>query len=125
MATSLPLAFPILPSGKTSDSSKFEMSRADPGMRHEMEGGYVVTRARYTRAPPKMFKLGFTHITEEDRGVLDAFWVETRGTSRAFAWKCPTDQITYNVRFKGDMSFSYVGAGGSHFWNCSVELEQV
>jgi hypothetical protein len=124
MATTL-LSFPALPSGKVSDSSKLEISRADPAMRHEMEGGYTITRARYTRKPVKRFKVGYTNITNADQKVLDTFWETTRGGSRAFAWYCPTDGLTYQVRFKGEISFAYRGVGGNHFWDCSLELEQV
>lgn len=121
----LPLLFPTLPSGKNFDSSKFSVSRADPGMRAEMEGGYVVTRARFTRPPPKRWKLGLTSITNADRLVLDDFWVTTRGTSRAFTWTCNEDLTQYNVRFKGEMVFRHVGIGNTHLWDCDLELEQL
>ena len=124
MATT-PLAFPALPSGKNMDSSKFSFSRADPGMRSEMEGGYAVTRSRFTRTPVKTFKVGFTNITEADKEAIDAHWVAARGTSRAFTWTNVSDGITYNVRFKGTVEFTYRGAKTTHFWDCGMELEQV
>ena len=85
MATA-PLAFPTLPSGKSFDSSKYSVTPSDPGMRQEVEGGYVITRARFTRKPPRTFDCALTNITQADKDVLEAFWDTTRGTSRAFSW---------------------------------------
>ena len=124
MATA-PLVFPLLPSGKSLDAAKFETSAADPGMRQETDGGYVITRARYTRKPRKSWKCALTNITGADKIVMDDFWDTTRGTARAFSWVCPTDMLTYNVRFKASFSMTHRGAGATQFWDCSFELEQV
>lgn len=121
----MPIAtFPTLPSGMLPDSSKYEMSHKDPAMRAEMEGGYTVTRARFTRKPLKLFKIGFTSITGADRTALNNFYDSVRGGSVIFAWTDPESQLPFNVRFKGDFAFHYTGRGTTRLWDCSFELEQ-
>ena len=60
--------FPTLPSGSKLDSSKFEVTYGDTTMRQEIEGGYTFTRPRTTRRRRKMFRCGYTDITEADDG---------------------------------------------------------
>lgn len=118
------LIYPTLPSGAVADSSKFEVTYADPAMRAEMEGGYAVTRARHTRRPLKTFKISYTSIKNADKLVLAAFYEQVRGGSVAFNWTDPQSLETSTVRFKGSFGFKYVGHGGNHRWDCSFELEQ-
>ncbi|MCY1200492.1 hypothetical protein D9M72_119220 [compost metagenome] len=124
MATA-PLLFPALPSGKSFDSSKFSITPNDPGMRHEMEGGYAVTRARFTRKPTRVFNCSLTNITQADKNALETFWDTTRGTSRAFSWTSLQDAKTYNVRFKSAPTYTYRGVRQSHFWDCDIQFETV
>ena len=125
MATTVTLTFPALPSGKRMDSARFSYERTDPGMRAEMEGGYAITRARFTRPPRKIFTVGFTMITDADRNAIDAFYETTRGSSRMFTWRNVEDGKDYVVRFKGKLSFTYKGAGTTKFWDCGAEFEEV
>lgn len=116
--------FPTLPSGKSQDSSKYAVSKKDPAMRAEIEGGYVVTRARTTRKPTRLFKTGFTNITSADKQVLDDFYDTVRGGSVIFTWTDPESLVSYSVRFKGEFGFKFAGRGAARFWDCSFELEQ-
>lgn len=116
--------FPALPSGKTQDSSKYEVSKKDPAMRAEMEGGYVVSRARTTRRPTRLFKTGFTSITGADKQVLDDFYDLVAGGSVIFDWTDPSSGLVYAVRFTGSFGFKYAGRGATSLWDCSFELEQ-
>lgn len=118
------IVFPVLPSGAILDSSKYEVSRSDPAMRAEMDGGYVVTRARYTRVPRRLFKVGYTYLTNPDKLVLDTFYDTVRGGSLIFDWTDPSSAIVYSVRLKSPFSFKHVGAGTTRRWDCSFELEQ-
>lgn len=120
----MPIVFPILPSGAILDASKYEVSRADPAMRAEMDGGYVVTRARYTRKPRRLFKVGYTSITNADKTTLDNFYDAVSGGSLIFVWTDPSSNIVYSVRLKSPFSFKHVGAGLTRIWDCSFELEQ-
>lgn len=123
MAFTTPV-FPALPSGRNMDSQKYAFSRADAGMRAEIEGGYVITRARFTRRPPLIFKIGFTNITEADKDALDTFTGDV-GTFRSFNWTNIANGIEYRVRLKGMPEFVQRGIGLTKLWDCSMELEQV
>lgn len=116
--------FPTLPSASLPDSSQFSVSLEDPAMRVEMEGGYSVTRARFTRAPRKTWTISYQMLTDADRAVLDTFWSTVRGGSAIFNWTSPQNATSYKVRFKGVMKFTYVGIKNQQRWNCSFELEQ-
>jgi phage-related protein len=118
--------FPALPSGKQMDSSKTSVARENPVQRTELEGGYVATRAKHTRAPRKTWSCGFTFISNADKGALETFWDTVKGGSVAFDWTNPQDSIVYTVRFKGDpLKFSYVGRGTAQYWDVTFDLEQV
>lgn len=94
-------------------------------MRADMEGGYVVTRARHTRKPLRIFKIGYTDISNADKVVLDDFYDTVKGGSLVFTWTDPESLLTYSVRFnKGGLSFKYVGMGNNKRWDCSFEIEQ-
>jgi hypothetical protein len=117
------------PSGtlEFKEDSKFRnVTTPDQAIRNEMEGGYAVTRPRYTRSPPKTFVTGFTNITETEKAQIEAFWELKRGGSAAFTWLDRVTNITHIVRFKGDLKFTYAGMGGTHRWTTGeIQLEQV
>lgn len=117
--------FPILPSGALLDSERFEMELEDPSMKSEMEGGYVISRARHTRAPRRNWKCAYTDISREDKLTIENFWIQVRGSSVIFNWPNPEDGQTYPVRFGDDkIRFEYVGIGPRRRWNVRFSLDQ-
>lgn len=116
--------FPTLPSGFKLDSAKYEVSRIDPSMSAQMDGGYSVTRARHTRKPRYTFRVAYTDITNADKTVLDAFYDTVRGGSVIFDWIDPASTVSFSVRLKSPLSFKYVGYGLNRRWDCSFDLEQ-
>ena len=106
------------------DSSKYEVSAEDPAMRQEMDGGYVVSRARFTRPPRKSWKTGFTFMNDTNKLLLENFWASVKGGSVIFDWINPQDNVTYAVRFTGGLAFRYRGAGNTHRWDVTISLEQ-
>jgi len=115
--------FPTLTEGQ--DSSLYEVSTENPAIRSEMEGGYVVSRARHTRAPRKTYKTGFTNIGTADKALLDSFWFTVKGGSASFDWTDPVTLSVITVRFMNDITFKYTGAGATKRWNVGITLEQV
>ncbi len=118
----------ILRSGH--DSAKFkEQPRADPALPTESEGGWLITRAQYTRQPPIMYTLGFTDISDEEKNALQKLYNDTRGGSEIItSWLHPISGKQIPVRFKqGSMpQYTYRGKGGNHRWDVSsVILEEV
>jgi hypothetical protein len=109
------------------EDSKYRSERqADPAIRKEVEGGYVLTRPRYTRAPRKTFTTGFTHISETDKAALQTFYSSKKGGSDSFTWADPVTGTVYSVRFVGQPEFTYVGRGPTFLWDVTnIQLEQV
>lgn len=122
-------AFPTLPSGALPsgvkpDSSNHGEQLEDPSMRAQLEGGYVFTRARHTRAPRTTWPVKYTEIHQADKNTLKDFWTVTKGGALIFDWVNPEDGLTYQVRFKEPMAFSYKGIGTTKLWDCSFSVEQ-
>lgn len=116
--------FPTL--SKKQDSKYFSVTSEDPAMRTEMEGGYVATRPRHTRAPRQTYTTGFTDISEVDRLALKAFWDARHGGSESFVWTNPVTTVATTVRFSGPLDFKYKGFGGNHRWDITnIKLEDV
>lgn len=113
-----------LPSGNKPDTKKFSQELEDPSMRTDMDGGYVVSRAKHTRKPRKTWGCGYTQINNTDKAALEAFWETVRGGSTIFQWANPQDEVTYMVRFKGPIRFVYVGVGLTQLWDADFTVEQ-
>lgn len=108
------------------DSSGFSMEQADPAIKVKAEGGYAMSRPRYTRTPPRKIMTKFTAIKESDRALLEAFWNSKKGGSVIFTYTIPPTNEEINVRFGKSMKYKYKGTGGTHLWDVeNVELEEV
>jgi phage-related protein len=116
--------FPTL--STKEDSRHFKVTQEDTAMRTNMEGGYVVTRPRHTRAPRKTYTTGFTDISGVDAQTLLDFWDQVRGGSEAFYYTHPISQQRILVRFAKEIDFKYVGMGETPLWNATnITLEEV
>lgn len=108
------------------DSSKLTEQPDDPAMVAELEGGYAVTRARYTRTPRRTWTCGYSFVDNADKAALDNFYRAMRGGSVIFDWVNPQDGQTYAVRFvQNSMRYSYVGKGTNQRWDILFSLKQV
>lgn len=108
----------------TSDN-KFEFSLKNPAMRAETEGGYVITRTRFKRAPRKMFTLNYVLLNSTDQFTLETFYKDMQGGSDTFFWQNPNDGITYTVRFVEDLRFTLRQMGTRKEYECQIKLEEV
>ncbi len=120
-------AFPTLSSifGFKPDSKDFVESLENTALRTELEGGYIATRPKHTRAPRRMFKIVYRYLDNTDKGLLETHWNTQRGGSLAFDWVHPQTGTTFTVRYKSDkLEFRYVGKNTTNRWDCSFELEQ-
>lgn len=116
--TSFPLA-------TKQDAEQFGFEQEDVGIRSEMEGGYVLTRPRHTRAPRRTWSTGFTDLSDADKQTFEAFLNEY-GTYKAFSYTLPTTATTVNVRFKQMPKYEYKGFGTNLRWNIKdIMLEEV
>jgi hypothetical protein len=118
--------YPALPSGMKPDSKQFQEERENPAMNTELEGGYVATRPKHTRAPRRDFRLVYVDLTDADKATLDNFWDTVKGSSVIFDWTHPKTGVVYSVRFKpGErLVWQYSGQGPRSRWDCSFILAQ-
>jgi hypothetical protein len=100
----------------------------DPTIRSEMEGGYTITRQRYTRFRRK-FKRGWAALEATDYATLIAFYQgDAAGGSAFFTWTTDTDATSVNVRFSAPLKAEMiVPARGSRaaLYRVEVELAEV
>lgn len=106
------------------DSTQFSINVEDVAIKTEMEGGYVVARARHTRTPRKTFNTGYKSISDTDRTALLNFYDSVAGGTLIFDWTDPVDSVTWQVRFDGEMSFKYTGMGATKLWDVNFKLVQ-
>src|SRR4051812_39783284 len=115
----------ILSTGEEQDSKKFSVEFEDPAIRSDMEGGYVYSRARFTRQPRRTWTTGYTFIKQQGKVDIQTFWNTVRGGSVIFQWRNPQDGLDYLVRFVGgSLKFNYVGAGTNYRWDVSFSVEE-
>lgn len=118
--------FPTVTLAGLEDSKHFTESSADPAKRYEMDGGYTVTRPRYTRLPRKTWTTGFTDLTDAEKNNFVAFWESKKGGSDSFTYLNPADATEYTVRFKGMPKIKYTGMASLRRWDITeITLEQV
>lgn len=104
------------------DASSFAHASENPAHGSDTEGGYQVTRPRFTRTPRKTFRFTHVDITEADRVTLETFWNVRKGSSESFTWTHPVTGASYTVRFALDMKtleFTRTGYGTNHRWDSS------
>lgn len=116
---------PVALAGK--EDSKFRtQSSDDPAMRNTTDGGYTITRARYTRAPRKTYTTGFTDLTETELAALEAFYDAQFGGSNSFTWEDPVTNVVHTVRFNAAIKGIYTGRGGTHRFDVpEIQLKEV
>jgi hypothetical protein len=91
------ITFPIL--AYVLDDEMQESIPADPTIRSEMEGGAILTRARFT-AGLRAWTYTLHMLTPAMWDVLYAFQKTVGYGALAFVWTHPTTEITYSVKFK-------------------------
>ena len=118
--------FPTATLAGLEDSKHFTEKQADPAMKQEVDGGYTITRPRYTRTPRKTWTTGFTDLTTTQKDSFVSFWNTYKGGSNSFTYLNPADAQTYTVRFMGQPNIKYTGMASLRRWDITgITLEQV
>ena len=113
------------PSGIIEDGKFLGVSQNDPVQSHSTDGGYKITRPRYTRLPRKVFTTGFTDLSQAQRVTLQSFYDSKRGGSDSFTWTDGTSGTEYTVRFGSELIFKRAMPGSDHRWNTEqITLEE-
>lgn len=119
------MANPVYPNIPDSfDPARYEIDFEDPAIATEMEGGYVVSRARHTRPPRRTWTIGYTKMKHADKLLLDAFYAQVRGGSTIFDWTNPETDTVHQVRLMGGYKPKYEGIGATKMWTFTLQLQE-
>jgi len=118
--------FPTVALAGLENSKYFGVAQANPAKMAEVEGGYTVSRSRYTRLPRKTWTTGFSDLTDAQKDSFADFWDAKMGGSASFTYLNPADATTYTVRFMSQPKIKYVGMAALRRWEITdITLEQV
>lgn len=100
------------------DAATFEEEIEDVAIKSgEMEGGYQISRPRFTRAPRRTWSFRFTQMRDADKALLEGHWRAVKGRSNIFQWVHPISGATINVRYgEMRMKFKRIGFGPLNVW---------
>ena len=111
--------FPTLSKPPSYDLSH---ENEDAVLKSDFEGGYVHTRAKFTRLRKKFPGVLYRDMTDTDQSTLDTFETTTvHGGADSFNWTHPKSSVTYVVRFAKPIKYTITEFG----WNFEFDLEQV
>ena len=96
----------------------------DPAIRSQSEGGYVKTRARFTRVT-RRWTVHYAGATQAGKDVIRVFENARLAGSEAFTWTNPEDSTIYTVRFFGLVEYTPWNNAGFTRWDINFILEQV
>ena len=115
--------FPTLSTG--ADSKYYSLEVEDLSIQSPMDGGYIVSRARTTRAPRITFTTGYTQLSNADMQAIQSFYASVCGGSVIFNWLDPVTRNVYQVRFMDKkLNFKYTGMGYNQMWDVQFTLTQ-
>jgi hypothetical protein len=84
---------------KLPDQSTWNEEREDPSISVDMEGGYSISRPRFTRTPRWTFRFNYMDLSNTDKAAWDAFYETVYGGSDAFTFTHPFNGNSYTMRF--------------------------
>lgn len=120
-------AFPLNHQSQGWDSSQYEVSMENPTASMPMDGGYTYSRAKFTRAPRRTFKMSWVSMNAADYQTLQTFWTTSKGSAAIFDWYDPGNDRTYHVRFKekDGLVAKYLGMGTRQLWAVTLQFDEV
>lgn len=104
----------------------------DPTIRSRSAGGYVTSRAGFTRIP-RAWTVKYDWMTKANKNTIKAFEdgnagstpVGVTGGSDSFTWTNPEDSTDYTVRFLGLIEYTPHDKTNFLWWMVDFILEQV
>jgi phage-related protein len=114
------------PSLTYAPSYPIKEEREDSAIKSKTEGGYEISRQRFTRVRRKWY-LGYQMLPETDIATLRTFVdVTVKGGADYFTWTNPMDSNTYTVRFEKPPTFSAKAkSGGITQYQVDFVLQEV
>lgn len=102
------------------DSKAFKDNRIANSIRHESQGGLMITRKRFTGNLGRKIETGFSFITQTDKALLDAYFVKVSGTDIKFIYIHPITGESLTVLFESVWQPVYVGLGINLRWDINA-----
>lgn len=96
----------------------------DPTIRGVSDGGYVTTRARFTRITRK-WTLRYEWLSAANKDTLKAFEDAHYAGSGSFTWVHPDTGASYTVRFLGVATYTPHADTNFLWWAMDAVVEQV
>ena len=96
----------------------------DPTIRSQSEGGYVTSRARFTRIS-RAWTVKYEWMTKVNKTTIKAFEDARVGGSESFTWTNPADSANYTVRFLGLVRYTPHAHTNWLWWTLDFVLEEV
>jgi len=98
----------------------------DPAIRSESDGGYVISRARFTRIVQNWPNIRYEWLSLANKNTLRTFETDTAvGGSASFDWTHPLSSTVYDVRFMGRIRYTTHQHTNGLFWTVEFGLEEV
>lgn len=96
----------------------------NPTVRSLSDGGYVKTRARFTRIS-RRWNVRFAWMSQTNKNTLKTFEDARLVGSESFTWTNPEDSTAYTVRFLEPVRYIPIANTNYLWWNVEFTLEQV
>jgi nitric oxide reductase large subunit len=96
----------------------------DPTIRSTAEGGYVTTRARFTRLT-RRWTIRYEWMGATNKGTLLTFEEARKAGAESFTWTNPIDSTAYTVRFMEPVRYTPHAGTNFLWWTVEFVLEQV
>lgn len=106
------------------DAAAFTEEFEDVAMKSaEMEGGYSLSRPKFTRSPRRTWTFRYVEMRDADKLLLEDMWKAVKGRSNIFTWVHPISGASISCRF-GDMKmrFSRSGYGPINLWQSDTVI---
>ena len=96
----------------------------DPAIRSQSEGGYVTSRARFTRTQGK-WTIRYDWMSQANKDTLKTFIAARSAGAGEFTWTNPEDDTAYTVRFLGLVKYTAHSNTNFLWWIVEFILEEV
>jgi len=96
----------------------------DPTIRSQSEGGYVTSRARFTRVTRK-WTIRYEWMSKANKNTIKAFEDARHAGAESFTWTNPENATTYTVRFATPVTYTAHAHTNWLWWIVEFILEQV
>jgi len=96
----------------------------DPAIRSQSEGGYITSRARFTRVA-RRWTIRYEWMTQANKNTIKAFEDARHAGAESFTWTNPENATAYTVRFVEPVRYTAYPHTNFLWWSVEFVLEQV